>query len=93
MATRLHKEEKLKLKQKGLLELEKGKTNEEVAQLFSVPVNTLFTWRTNKDKIFQAFKQGRASRKMVMMPMIKSTKLCSNGLKGQDPKMFLSVVC
>ena len=93
MATRFHKEEKLKLKQKGLLELEKGKTNEEVAQLFSVPVNTLFTWRTNKDKIFQAFKQGRASRKMVMMPMIKSTKLCSNGLKGQDPKMFLSVVC
>ena len=56
MATRLHKEEKLELKQKGLLELEKGKTNKEVAQIFSVTVNTLFTWRKNKDKIFQAFK-------------------------------------
>ena len=35
------------------MELEKGKT--EVAQLFGVPANTLFKWKKNKDKIFQAF--------------------------------------
>ena len=79
MAKRLHKEQNLELKYKALLELEKGKT--EVAQLFGVPANTLFKWKKNKDKIFQAFQQGSSTTKRVI-PMIKSTKLCSNGLKG-----------
>ena len=65
MAKRLHKEQNLELKYKALLELEKGKTNKEVAQLFSVPANTLSTWKKNKDKIFQAFQQGRPTTKRV----------------------------
>ena len=40
-------------------------TNKEVAQLFGVPTNTLFTWKNNKDKIFQAFQQGSATTKRV----------------------------
>ena len=83
MVKRLHKEQNLKLKRKALLELEKGKTNKEVAQQFGVPANTLSTWKRNKDKIFQDFQQGSATTKNVKVgiPIIKSTKLCSNGLK------------
>ena len=65
MAKRLHKEQKLELKYKALLELGKGKTNKEVAQLFGVPANTLSTCKNNKDKIFRAFQQGSATTKRV----------------------------
>ena len=65
MAKRLHKEQNLELKYEALLELEKGKTNKEVAQLFGLPANTLSTWKKNKDKIFQAFQQGSATTKRV----------------------------
>ena len=65
MAKRLHKEKNLELKYKSLLELEKGKTNKDVAQLFGVPANTLSTWKENKDKIFQAFQQGSATTKRL----------------------------
>ena len=47
MAKIFHKEQNLELKYKALLELEKGKTNKEVAQLFGVPANTLSTWKKN----------------------------------------------
>ena len=39
MAKRLHKEQKLEIKYKALLELEKGKSNKEVAKSFGVPAN------------------------------------------------------
>ena len=65
MAKSIHKEQNLELIYKALLELEKGKTNKEVAQLFGVPANTLSTWKKNKDKIFQAFQQGSATMKRV----------------------------
>ena len=41
MAKRLHMEQNLELEYTALLELETGKTNKEVAQLFDVPANTL----------------------------------------------------
>ena len=45
-------------------------------------------------KSFSFFSKGVLQRKgWKLIPVIKSTKPCSNGLKGQDPKMFLSVVC
>ena len=47
------------------MELEKGKSNKEVAQLFGVPAKTLSTWEKNKDKIFEAFQQGSATTKRV----------------------------
>ena len=47
------------------MELEKGKTNKEVAQLFGVPASTLSTWRNNKGKIFQAFQQESVTTKSV----------------------------
>ena len=62
MAQRLYKEQNLELKYKALLELEKDKTNKEVAQLFGVPANALSTWKRNKDEIFQALQQGSATR-------------------------------
>ena len=65
MAKRLHKGQNLELKYKAFLELEKGKTNEEVAQLFGVPAHTLSVWKKNKNKIFQAFQQRSATTKRV----------------------------
>ena len=65
MVKRPDKEQNLELKYKASLKLEEGKTNKEVAQLFGVQVNTLSTWKKNKDKIFQAFQQRSATTKMV----------------------------
>ena len=41
------------------------KTNKEVAQLFGVLANILFTWKNNIDEIFQAFQQRSATTKRV----------------------------
>ena len=66
MAKRVDKEQNLELRYKALkLELEKCKTNKEVAQLFGVPANKLFTLKKNKEKILQAFQQGNATTKRV----------------------------
>lgn len=62
---RVHKEVTLELKCKALLELDKGKTNKEVALLFGIPPNTLSTWKKNKAKIIQAFQAGSVSNKRV----------------------------
>ena len=62
---RVHKEVSLELKYKALLELEKGKTNKEVALLFDVPSNTLSTWKKNKSKIVEVFQSRGASTKRV----------------------------
>ena len=59
---RQHKENNLKPKYEALLELEKGKTNKEVSKFFNVPPNTLSTWKKNKDKIFDAFRQGNLAK-------------------------------
>ena len=53
---RVHKEVTLELKYKALVELDKGKTNKEVALLFGIPPNTLSTWKKHKPKIIQAFQ-------------------------------------
>ena len=62
---RLHKEHKLEIKYKALLELEKGKSNKEVAKSFGVPANTLSTWKKSKDKVFEAFQKGSATTKRL----------------------------
>jgi len=41
MAKRLHVDKNLETKYKALLELEKGKSNKEMAQSFGIPPNTL----------------------------------------------------
>ena len=66
MAKGVDKEQNLELRYKALkLELEKCKTNKEVAQLFGVPANKLFRLKKNKGKILQAFQQGNATTKRV----------------------------
>ena len=65
MAKRLHKEHKLEIKYKALLELEKDKSNKEVAKSFGVPANTLSTWKKIKDKVFEAFQKGSATTKRL----------------------------
>ena len=62
---RVHKEVTLELKYKALVELDKGKTNKEVALLFGIPPNTLSTWKKHKPKIIQAFQAGSVSNKRV----------------------------
>ena len=65
MAKRLHVEQKLETKYKALLELEKGKSNKEVAEFFSIPPNTLSTWKKNKEKIYQAYENWIAKIKRI----------------------------
>ena len=65
MAKRLHKEHKLEIKYKALLELEKDKSNKEVAKSFGVPANTLSTRKKSKDKVFEAFPKGSATTKRL----------------------------
>ena len=63
MGKRKHDDRTLEIKYKALVELEKGnKTNKDVANLFDVPPNTLSTWKKNKDKIFEAFKNQNAGK-------------------------------
>ena len=62
---REHKEMNLESKYKALLELDKGKTNKEVASLFGVPPNTVSTWKRNKTKIYEAFQNGSPSTKRI----------------------------
>ena len=55
MATkRKHHKVTFKVKYEALKELEKGRPNKNVANHFSIPGNTLATWKKNKEKIFQA---------------------------------------
>ena len=65
MTKRLHKEHKLEIKYKALLELEKGKSNKEVAKTFGVLANALSTWKKSKDKVFEAFQKGSATTKRL----------------------------
>ena len=58
-------EHKLEIKYKALLELEKGKSNKEVAKSFAVPANTLSTWKKSKDKVFEAFQNASATTKRL----------------------------
>ena len=46
----------LKVKYETLKELEKGRPNKDVPNLFSVPGSTLATWKKNKEKTFEAFQ-------------------------------------
>ena len=55
MGKRKRDDRTLEIKYKALVELEKGKTNKDVAKLFDIPPNTLSTWKKNKVKIFEAF--------------------------------------
>ena len=53
-----------KIKYKALKELEKGTPHKDVASLFGVPKNTLSTWKKNKEKIFQMYNSGLASKRV-----------------------------
>ncbi|XP_065654846.1 tigger transposable element-derived protein 4-like [Hydra vulgaris] len=41
-----------------------GKINKEVSKIFDIPPNTLLTWKKNKDKIFDAFRQGNLAQRV-----------------------------
>jgi len=62
---RIHKEVSLQTKYMALLELESGKTNKEVCLMFEVPSNTISTWKKNKSKIFEAFRNGSPASKRL----------------------------
>lgn len=65
MSKRHRVDQKLETKYKALVELEKGKSNKEVAQSFGIPPNTLSTWKKNKEKVFEAYKKGNAKTKRM----------------------------
>ena len=63
MATeRKHHEGTLKVKYEALKELEKGVTNKDVANKFSIPGSTLATWKKKKKKIFETFQNSQLKR-------------------------------
>ena len=64
MAKRLHVDKNLETKYKAL-ELEKGKSNKEVAQSFGIPPNTLSNWKKYKQKVFEAYKNKNANTKRI----------------------------
>ena len=65
MSKRHRVDQKLETKYKALVELEKGKSNKEVAQSFGIPPNTLSTWKKNKEKVFEAYNKGNAKTKRM----------------------------
>ena len=44
--------------------MEKGTPHNDVASLFGVPKNTLYTWKKNKDKIFEKYNSGLISKRV-----------------------------
>ena len=65
MSKRHRVDQKLETKYKALVELEKGKSNKEVAKSFGIPPNTLSTWKKNKEKVFEAYNKGNAKTKRM----------------------------
>ena len=66
MATkRKHKEVTLKIKYDALKELDKGKSNKDVANQFQIPGSTLATWKKNKQKIFDSFENSSLKRQRI----------------------------
>ena len=55
----------LKEKYDILSHIEKGMTNKEAADQFSVPKNTITTWIKNKEKFFQALEESAPSTKKL----------------------------
>ena len=52
----------VKDKYRALKEVEVGKTKSQVTAKYSILENTLSTWLKNKDKIFEATKEGSNSK-------------------------------
>ena len=66
MATkRKHQEVTLKVKYKALKELEEGRQNKDVGKQYHIPGGNLATWKKNKEKIFEAFKNSQLKRQRI----------------------------
>ena len=66
MATkRKHHEVTLKVKYEALKELEKGRSNKDVANQFSIPGSTLATWKKRNENIFEALQNSSLKRQRV----------------------------
>ena len=72
MSKRHRVDQKLETKYKALVELEKGKSNKEVAQSFGIPPNTLSTWKKNKEKVFEAYNKGNAKTKRMKSHSVRT---------------------
>ena len=53
----------LDVKYAALMEIERGAANKDVSKKFSVPKNTLSTWKKNRDKIVTAFKSSDGTKR------------------------------
>ena len=60
-----HHEVNLKLKYEAFKELEKGRSNKDVANQFSISSSTIATWKKNKEKFFEAFQNSSLKRQRV----------------------------
>jgi len=93
---RVHKEVTLELKYKALLELDKGKTNKEVALLFGIPPNhqTLCPLgKKTKAKIIQAFQAGSVSNKRVKADTYEQVNSCSAMVQRNAIREYPSQRC
>ena len=83
MGKRKHDDRTLAIKYNALVELEKGKTNKDVAKRFDIPPNTLSTWKKNKENIFKLFKypiagQRKDSKEKSHRKHLQTTQLGSS---------------
>ena len=62
---RKHDEATSQKKFNALKELEKGRSNKDVAGEYNIPPSTLTTWKKNKEKIFEAFKNSSLKRQRI----------------------------
>ena len=88
MPKRKHTEINLEQKYKALLELDKGKSNKDVAT-FGIPPNTLSNWKKSKERIFEAYRNGKAKTKRVKSDTYE--KVNCSGLNELGLKTYLSV--
>ena len=95
MSKRHRVDQKLETKYKALVELEKGKSNKEVAQSFGIPPNTLSTWKKNKEKVFEAYNKGNAKTKRMKSDtyeQVNNAFLLAKKLKRHFLSIFLIII-
>ena len=63
-AQRSHSDRSLKVKCEVLQELEKGASQKDLAQKYTIPPNTISTWKKNKNKIFASYEKGLNSKRI-----------------------------
>ena len=103
MATkRKHHEVTLKVKYEALKELEKGRSNKDVANQFSIPGSTLATWKKRNENIFEALQNSSLKRQRVKTATYEKlneallkwlTSMCGQNITINGPILLGKAIC